>query len=264
MEITAYILAFFIGITLGLVGSGGTILTVPLLVYLLKVKPVNATHYSMFIVGTTACIGVLIRFNQKLPDFKTALQFLIPSLISLFLTRKFLMPAIPDHINVLNIISISKSVLLMSLFAFVMLAASFTMIKDLKLNSPIFEKENLNNPFSILFTLVAIIIGILTGLLGAGGGFLIVPALIYIKKNDMHTAIGTSLFIITINSLIGFVSDLHSAIQWHIVISIAILSAIGMLVGWKISSIIPNEKLKRIFGYTVMCLGIFILLKEWA
>jgi len=263
LEILAYILSFFIGISLSMLGSGGTILTVPLLVYLLHVSPVYATHYSMFIVGITSAIGVLIRIKDQKPDFKTVISFLIPSVISLYVTRKFILPSIPEFVYQSSIFTISKSTLLMTLFAVVMFVAAASMIFDINQRTVSKTKTDVAQQNSPAFVLVAVFIGMLTGLLGAGGGFLIVPALIYMKKNSMHLAVSTSLLIITVNSIMGFVSDIHDTVQWKMVLGVALVAIIGMLSGWKISLDISENKLKRIFGYTVLFIGVLILLKEW-
>lgn len=264
MEIIGYILALLIGLSLGLIGSGGTILAVPILVYLFNIKNMNeATHYSMFIVGTTAFIGAYKKYQEKLVDITTAMYFLIPSLISLFFTRKILLPLIPDVLYSIRDLNITKDIFLLLLFAMVMMFASVFMIKSAQQDDVDCNALIPNSKANHLKTSVAaIVVGILTGLLGAGGGFLIVPTLILLKNHCMRRATGTSLLIITVNSLIGFLGDIHTAVNWQLVIVFSAIAIVGMFIGLKLSVTIKGNILKRIFGIVVLIIGIYIIFKE--
>ena len=194
MEILAYISAVFIGIVLGLLGGGGSILTVPILVYLLAIPAYEATAYSLFIVGVTSLTGSINYMRYKLVDFKIALLFSIPSFIGVLLTRKLLLPNLPDLLFTLGDFEVSKNLAIMVLFSLLMMMASYSMIK--KNNIDIDEKAE--NKFRLIIKFF--FVGVLLGLVGAGGGFLIIPSLIFFAKLDMKTAVGTSLLIISANT----------------------------------------------------------------
>lgn len=262
MEIAGYIASILIGISLGLIGGGGSILTVPVLVYLFHLDAVLATTYSLFIVGSTSFVGSLTYFRKGLVKFKTAIIFGIPSIITVFLTRTFIVPSIPLNILQIGDFVITKSLFIMVLFAALMLAASISMIK--KSSKPI-EPEDKNQKFNFpLIIAEGAAVGILTGLVGAGGGFLIIPALINFLKLPMKKAIGTSLVIISMNSLIGFLFSLfHTSVDWSFLFTITIIATIGIFIGSYLSTKIDGNKLKPAFGWFVLIMGIYILIKEF-
>lgn len=259
-EIIAYFLALFVGISLGLIGSGGSILSIPVLVYVLHIEPVLATSYSLFTVGVTALIGGIQKVNQKLVDFKKVFLFGIPTVTSVFLTRLFIVPKIPKTIFLFFNLSISKSVLILLVFALIMIFASLKMIFPLKT-----EKTNdvskLNYP-KIVFQ--ALLIGFIAGFVGAGGGFLLIPALVFLAKTPMKTAIGTSLFIVATQSILGFMGDYNSfnLINWSLLLKFSIFTIVGLFIGNQLSKKIAGEKLKTGFGYFVLLMGIYIIIKE--
>ena len=258
MEIVGYVLAILIGVTLGLIGGGGSILTVPILVYLFGMKPEMATSYSLFIVGITALFGTYRHYIIGNLNVKIALTFAIPSVLSLLLVRKFLLPIVPDILFSINDFVITKQNLIMIIFSFLMISASFSMIKSSKSESK-FEKIKYKNLF-----LIGILVGFVTGFLGAGGGFLIIPALIYFAGLHMKQAVGTSLFIIFINSMIGFLGDvIHgNSFDYVLLLSITSIALVGMFIGTQISKRIEGGKLKPAFGWFVLVMGIYIILKE--
>lgn len=262
MEIVGFILAALVGVSLGLIGGGGSILTVPILVYLIGINPILATSYSLFIVGTTSMIGTLINYKKGYVDIKTALLFGLSSITTVFITRKFLLPHIPHIIYKNDHFYITQSMATMVLFAFLMLSASIAMIKSSKENKrPIIPNKSNNK--TVLLLIYGIFIGLATGLLGAGGGFLIIPALVFILKMPMKEAIGTSLLIIALNSLIGFTGDLgHFVIDWKLLIFITFIAIAGIFVGGAIAKKIDGEKLKKLFGWFVLNMGLYILIKE--
>jgi len=262
MEILAYILAILIGLSLGLIGGGGSILTVPILVYILGIEAAEtAPAYSLFVVGFSSFIGVILKAKQKEVNFKTAFIFGIPTIIAIFLTRKYLVPAIPDSIfNIANF-ELSKRIFIMVLFSIIMIIAAIIMIKGRKgieAAEKEFSKKNHIINFSGGFG-----IGGITGLVGAGGGFMIIPALIKIGHLNMKTAVGTSLTIITMNSFFGFLGSVGSVeINWQLLIPFTTLAAFGIFIGSYLSKKIDGSKLKKGFGYFVLVMGIFILIKE--
>ncbi len=261
-EITGYILAILVGISLGLIGSGGSILTVPILVYIMAVEPVLATAYSLFVVGTTSLVGGIQSAIQKKVDFKTVLVFGIPSIFAVYLTRAYLMPLIPDVIFVLGGFQFTKPIALMVLFAIVMIFASISMIRPCP-HCKDTDADSIKYNYPMIL-LEGILVGTLTGLVGAGGGFLIIPALVLLAKMPMKLAVGTSLFIIAAKSLLGFIGDLQGSevIDWTLLSTFTGLSVIGIFVGIYLSKKIAGNKLKAAFGWFVLVMGVYILVKE--
>lgn len=263
MELLGYVLAAIVGISLGLIGGGGSILTVPILVYVLGVNPVLATAYSLFIVGSTALVGGVQSAIQKRVDFKTFLIFGIPSIAAVYATRMWLVPFIPKEILSIGSLVITKSIALMLLFAVVMILASISMIKSGKKKEAIDEKAPMKYNYPMIL-LEGAVVGLLTGLVGAGGGFLIIPALVLLARMPMKLAVGTSLFIIAAKSLIGFIGDLQGSqvINWKLLGSFTGFAVIGIFIGIWLSKKIPGDKLKKVFGWFVLIMGIYIIIKE--
>jgi uncharacterized membrane protein YfcA len=259
LEFLGYIGALFIGIVLGITGGGGSILTVPILVYILNYNPIIATAYSLFIVGTTSGFGTIQNFKKGLVIPKTAFQFAVPSVIGVYLTRKFIVPAIPDVVFYFGSLQFLKETFLMLIFAVVMFMAAYSMLKTQKESEVVEYKSN-----SMVMVMIKLFfVGILIGLIGAGGGFLIIPALLKFAKLPMKKAIGTSLLIITINSLIGFTGDLQNmAMDWQFLLTFTFISVIGIFVGLYIQQYINEKHLKKIFGVFVLIMSLFILYKE--
>ena len=261
MEIIGYIASVLIGISLGLIGGGGSILTVPVLVYLFGVDPVLATAYSLFIVGSTSLVGVFPKYKQGLVNMKTALIFGAPAIVAVYATRRLIVPAIPAEVFTVGDFIVTKSILMMLLFAILMVFASYSMIKGKKEDENGNEAEQKFNYPMIL--LEGTIVGILTGLVGAGGGFLIIPALVLFSKLPMKQAVGTSLLIIAAKSLIGFTGDIgHTIIDWKLLLIVTVLATAGVFIGNRLSYKISGEKLKKGFGWFVLVMGIYIIVKE--
>ena len=254
-----------IGISLGLIGGGGSILTVPVLVYLFNVDPVLATAYSLFIVGLSSLVGAFPKYKAGMIDLKTALVFGVPSIIAVFLTRKVLVPAIPATLFEVAGVSVTKALAMMILFAVLMVAASVSMIRDKKKEEQATDEPRVFNYPMIL--LEGAVVGVLTGLVGAGGGFLIIPALVMLSKLPMKQAVGTSLLIIAAKSLIGFSGDvMENAAQmdWTLLSIVTSLAVVGIFVGNQLSKKIDGAALKKGFGWFVLVMGIYIIIKELA
>jgi uncharacterized protein len=263
IELLGFAAAVIIGISLGLIGGGGSILTVPVLVYLLGISPVMSTAYSLFIVGGSALVGVVNYARKGLVDYKTALAFGLPSLIAVFVTRKFIVPAIPENIFTLAEFTMTKGMFLMVLFAILMLVASVGMIKKKKEKTA--EQHKSIKPWqTMLIVLIeGAVVGTLTGLVGAGGGFLIIPALVLFAGLEMKRAIGTSLIIIAVKSLVGFTGDMSNyVIDWQFLLAFTGMAVIGIFIGSFLATKIDGQKLKTGFGWFVLVMGAFILLKE--
>ena len=253
--------AILIGVSLGLIGGGGSILTVPVLVYILGVDPVLATAYSLFVVGSTSLVGAGTYMKKGLVNYKTALVFAIPSFIAVFLTRKFLVPALPDPLFTVGEAIITKNIGIMVFFALIMLAASFSMIRGKK-GGDAAEEEEVKFNFPMI-ALEGSVVGVITGIVGAGGGFLIIPALVILAKLPMKMAVGTSLLIIAAKSLIGFLGDLSSqTIDWQMLLIFTSLSIVGIFIGSALSKKINEKILKTGFGWFVLVMGIYIITKE--
>ena len=258
MEIVGYIASVLIGICLGLIGSGGSILTVPVMVYLFAVSPQLATSYSLFVVGTTSLIGVLTRLRSGAVKPDTAFLFAISSVLTVYLTRKFIVPIIPATLFSIGSFRVTEGLATMILFAVLMLLSAISMIRSKK-------RDGQNKP-AVDHTRLAIYgigIGLVTGFLGAGGGFLIIPTLVLLCGLTMKEAVGTSLLIIACNSLTGFVGDIgHFQINWKLLGTVTSLAVIGILIGTQLSKKIKNENLKKGFGWFVLIMGIYIIIKE--
>lgn len=260
IDYLGYFAAFLIGIVLGLVGGGGSILTVPLLVYLLGYNPVVATAYSLFVVGSSSLVGVIQKHQKNLVDFKIGLAFSFPSFLAVYISRRFLVPSIPDEIFRINSFALTKEMAIMVFFAIVMLIASVSMIKTKAKTEELFIKQ----PYYKTFV-QGLVIGVITGLIGAGGGFLYVPALVLWAGLSMKNAVGTSLVIVSLNSIIGFFGDLHSlSIDWIFLLTFSFLTILGILVGGYLSKYVSNKKLKKGFGWFVLIMAIYILIKEFS
>ncbi len=261
MEIAGYISSIIIGIALGLIGGGGSILTVPVLVYLFHVDAVMATGYSLFIVGLTSGVGSVKYLRNGLVNVKTAVIFGIPSIIAVFLTRAFVVPAIPNELFTIGDRIVHKGTAILILFAILMVVAAYSMIRGRKKNNgdaPV--KQEFNYP---LIFIEGTLVGFITGLVGAGGGFLIIPALVVLSKLPMKEAVGTSLAIITAKSLLGFVGEMsHTAVNWGFLLAISAFAVVGIFIGFAYSKKVDGEKLKPAFGWFVLVMGAFIILKE--
>jgi|TARA_B100001059_G_scaffold214210_1_gene230768 uncharacterized membrane protein YfcA len=263
MEITGYIASIFIGISLGLIGGGGSILTVPVLVYLFGIGAEMSTAYSLFIVGSTALVGGVRNAFLGNVNYKTAVVFTIPAFIAVYATRAYLVPAIPNEIINLGKYVLTKDIAIMVFFALVMLAASVSMIRN---KSKAEEEENtlpqLNLPAIIL---EGTVVGVLTGIVGAGGGFLIIPALVLFAKLPMKKAVGTSLFIIAAKSLIGFIGDVQrygDQLDWTLLLTVTAIAVFGIFVGIYLNNFIDGKKLKKGFGFFVLLMAVYIIVKQ--
>ena len=261
LEILGYFGALLIGVVLGLIGGGGSILTVPVLVYLMAINPVTATAYSLFVVGTSSLVGALRNIPKKLIDFRTAIVFAIPAFIAVYLTRKFLVPAIPAEIFTVFDFTVTKNIGIMLFFAIIMVIASISMIreKDNGRNVEV-QKVTYNYPLIIL---EGVVVGLLTGIVGAGGGFLIIPALVLLAKLPMKKAVATSLLIIAVKSLIGFIGDVENMeIDWVFLLIFTGISIAGIWLGVYLNNFVNGKKLKKGFGWFVLLMGIYIIWSE--
>ncbi len=248
---------------MGMLGSGGSILTVPIMVYILHISPVDATGLSLFIVGVTSATGGVIYLQRKLVDLKTAIIFAIPSIISVFLTRKLLMPLIPDPVFEISSFILSKELFILVLFSLLMVVVGYNMIRKSGYKEPASEEfHHYNYPGLIGIGLVS---GVLTGILGVGGGFIIIPALVLFAKIPVRMSVGTSLLIIAVNSMGGFTQEVlsrHSEIDYRFLGLFGALSVAGIFIGLRISLKLQPSSLKKMFGWLIVLMGISIFIKE--
>jgi len=260
MEIAGYIASLFIGVSLGIIGGGGSILTVPVLVYLFGISPALGISYSLFVVGFTSLIGAFNNYRKGFVNFKVALIFGAASITTVFITRKFIIPHVPNILFKIGSFPVTYSLLVMLLFAFLMLVASISMILNRK--NSVVENSASKKQMGLLL-IYGIIIGLVTGFLGAGGGFLLIPALVILMKLPMKEAIGTSLLIIALNSLIGFVGDVGQyPIDWKFLLTITSIAIAGVFIGGFFNDKVNADKLKKGFGWFVLAMGMYILVKE--
>jgi uncharacterized membrane protein YfcA len=256
VEIAGYSAAILIGLSLGLIGGGGSILTVPILVYFFMIDPAIATTYSLFVVGLTSSAGAISHYRKGNVNFKIAFLFGIPSLMAVFIMRKWVMPAMPHRLFSVGSFEITKPVLLMLVFAALMLVASISMIRK--------KKENLVSYPKLKFTklvIQSIVVGIITGFVGVGGGFLIIPSLVLFAGLPMKKAVGTSLMVMTISSLLGLLGDVsrHASINYPFILRFSAFAIAGIIAGSYLTKYITDTKLKPAFGWFLLLMGIFVL-----
>lgn len=262
METLGFIASFVMGIILGLMGGGGSILTVPIMVYLFGFSPTMATGHSLFVVGLTALIGSVLYIRKGDVDFKTGLFFAAPSVIGVNVSRGLIIPKIPEILFSINGFSLTKEILIMATFAALMIAASYSMIKKKSERKPM-EAQPLMRV--ALIALEGLVVGLIAGFVGAGGGFLIIPALVLLAGLSMRVAVGTSLMIIALQSLLGFAGDVSRGIvvDWSLLVIVATIAAIGIIVGSAIAHKINEQVLKTAFGWFVLVMGFTILAEQY-
>ena len=260
MIVLGYFGALLIGVVLGLIGGGGSILTVPIFVYLFDVNPILATAYSLFVVGVTALAGAIRNFQNNQIDFKTGIIFAIPAFVGVYIARAYLLDLIPNQILFFSL-AIQKETVIMIFFAIIMFIASYFMIRGYKEDNRSIEINYSN----LILTFEGFIVGVLTGIVGAGGGFLIIPALILFAKLPMKKAVATSLMIIAIKSLFGFVGDLGNSnliFDWGLLFLFSILSICGIFIGVYMTKFVDGKNLKKGFGWFVLIMAFIIIFQE--
>jgi len=260
-NVAGYLASGLIGISLGLIGGGGSIITIPVLVYLFHIEPTLATLYSLFIVGTTSLVGGVRSALNKMVDFRSALMFSLPSTLAVYLTRHYLLPHIPDTLLTIHSFALTKNVAIMIFFSIIMLLAAVRMIRDKQRE---YAKTHTHQKNYLMIVAQGFVVGIVTGIIGAGGGFLIIPALVLLTGLTMKQAIGTSLVIIAINSLIGFFGDLSlvKEVDFPFVLLVSGLAVTGVILGSYLSRYIEGRRLKAGFGWFALTMSVYIMIKE--
>jgi uncharacterized protein len=260
-ELETFIASLGIGLSLGLIGAGGSILTIPVFVYILKKDPVSSSVYSMFVVGISSMAGSIQSIFNRLVDFKAALAFGIPSVMGVFIARRTIFPVIPDELFSIGSFTLTKSMLLMLCLSLLMVLAGRRMLKP-SIRTDRFAQGTKQVTISLL--LRGLFVGLVTGLLGIGGGFLIVPALYLLVNLPVKKAIGTALLIIAINSLFSFLNSYASTeIEWHLLFKFSMGAVLGIIIGTKLSRKIPGDYLKKVFGWVILSMSFYIVYKEF-
>jgi uncharacterized protein len=245
--------ALLVGLALGLLGGGGSVLTVPILVYVLHVPVKPAIAMSLCVVGLVALIGFLSHLNQRTVAPKVALVFGPFAVIAAFAGAR-IAKHIPAEVQLI-------------VFAVVGLAGSVLMLRGGF--KPKAAGETAPYEFSTdartlgLLALQGLGVGLLTGIIGIGGGFLIVPALVLVAKLPMRLAIGTSLLVITMNALSGFAGYIgRIPIDWPLVAWFTIIAAVGSILGAVMSKRVPQHRLRQVFGYLLIAVSIYVLYRR--
>jgi uncharacterized membrane protein YfcA len=262
MGLIGYLSALLIGISLGALGMGGSILTVPIMIYIMHIKPFDATGYSLFVVGITSAIGCANYIRDKMVDIRRAVVFAIPSIASVFLFRIYIMPRIPVVIFQISGFTMTRDLLIILVFAVLMMLIAYNMIHNSKKLEPHVEQQKADY---ILLFFIGLISGMLTGFIGVGGGFIILPALVLLARIPVRMAIGTSLLIIAVNSLIGFAGEMivrKEKIDFTFLLVFASFAACGVLLGYRLASHAAASNLKKIFGWLVLIAGVVIFISE--
>ncbi|WP_374079043.1 sulfite exporter TauE/SafE family protein [Bdellovibrio bacteriovorus] len=257
MELMGYLGAALIGISLGLLGGGGSILSVPLFVYFFALPPTQATSYSLFVVGVASAVGFAKAWKAGQIHLRAGFLFAVPSFLGVLFIRRFVMPHIPAEMDILDW-KLSKEFLVMSSFAVVMLAASVSMLRPRK------EKVHSEKSAPWTYAFKAFLVGSVTGFVGAGGGFLIVPALVVLGGLAMKHAVGTSLGVIAVNSLFGFASDVvaHVAMDFIFLMKVTVIAVVGIFIGSHWGKRTSEAQLKPAFGLFVLILGTGIFAQQ--
>lgn len=255
-----YIGALLTGIVLGILGGGGALLSIPVLVYFFHVEAGVATGYSLFLIGITALSGAVRNILMRNVDFRLALWYGVPSLFSVYAMRRFIMPAVPDIIYSGPAFTLDKNHLILFFLSAVMLLVGRKMIQEERKETPV-STGAVDYKRMILYSLL---IGSFLGMVGAGGGFLMTPVLIYFGRLKMKKAVGTSLFLVSCNSFIGFLGDLggNYPMNWSLLLSFSGFSVAGVFAGVYLANFVDESRLKKAFGWFMLVLAATIVIKE--
>ncbi len=259
-DLFGYAAAIVVGLVIGLAGGGGSILTVPIFVYVFGISPVLATTYSLFVVGVTSLIGSITHVWRGRVDLRVTLAFALPSFVSVYLSRRFLLPLIPDPLFQFGTFVLPKNDAILYFFAFVMVMAARAMIRR---DQPDRRPNRDRRPRYGTLALEGLAVGLLTGTIGAGGGFLIVPMLVLLAGLPIHRAVATSVLIIAVNSFVGFLGDVHHTnLNWGFLLPFTSLSVGGIFLGLYLARFVPPAKLKKGFGWFVLMVAVYMILRE--
>ncbi len=261
MEIIGYVWAALIGLLMGLLGGGGSVLTIPVFIYLFGLEEGYAAAYSLFVIGSTSIVGAVRNVIKQNVDYNSALLVGLPSITSVFLTTSYLVPRIPVEIFSLNDFTLLRSKAMMIIFSALLITAAVLILKKKRINEKQLKPKK--TPRALLLFL-GVMIGLLAGLVGVGGGFLIVPILILVANIPMKKAVGTTLLIIALNSTLGFIGHLfNKTIDWAFLLPFSAVSIIGIIIGMYLSKFVSGAKLKKAFAYFLMVMVIYVMYAEF-
>ncbi|AKD58141.1 sulfite exporter TauE/SafE family protein [Spirosoma radiotolerans] len=259
-ELFGYASSVLVGLVIGLAGGGGSILTVPIFVYVFHVPAVLSTTYSLFVVGATSIVGSINHIWNKRVDLRVTTAFALPSFISVYLSRRFLVPALPDPLFQFEHFILSKSQAILYFFAIVMIIAARAMIRN---DRPEQGEAADGRPRYSSLGLDGLAVGLLTGTIGAGGGFLIVPMLVLLAGLPVQRAVATSVLIIAVNSIVGFLGDIHHTdLNWNFLLPFTGLSIVGIFIGMYLAQFVAPDKLKKGFGWFVLVVAVYMISRE--
>lgn len=259
-EVFGYAAAILVGLVIGLAGGGGSILTVPIFIYIFSIPTLLATSYSLFVVGTTSLVGSANHIWQKRVDLRVTAAFATPSFISVYLSRRYLVPALPDPIVRLGDFNVPKSEAILFFFALIMVLAARAMIRDKPPSEGIAAD---GRPRYGTLALDGLAVGMLTGIIGAGGGFLIVPMLVLLAGLPIQRAVATSVVIIAVNSFIGFLGDVqHTALNWNFLLPFTGLSIVGIFLGMYLAKFVSPNTLRKGFGWFVLVVAAYMMTRQ--
>lgn len=259
MFVAGLIISLIIGLVLGLVGGGGSILTVPLVHYFFGESMLSATTYSLFVVAVASGIGSIQRIKQGEIDFKLGILFVIPSMLVAFSIRRFLLPLLPEQIQIRTFEISQDHVITFAL----LIVLFYTAIKSLVGRNKLTTK-----PVGITSVMIfGAFTGFLSGIIGAGGGFIIVPILVRMGL-EIKKAISTSLFIISIQSFIALSGDMLNpaiknagGINWELLLLITIITIAGVFIGTYLHRFFSGDYLRKLFSYILLAVSIGIIIK---
>lgn len=261
MYLAGLFISLLIGVVLGLVGGGGSILTVPLVHYFFGESMLLATTYSLFVVAVASVLGVIQRINSgtNTIDFRKGIIFAIPSMTVAFVIRGFLMPILPSEFNLMNW-TFSRDQLIVALLIVVML---YTAINTLLSK----RESSAGKTHVIVIVFFGILTGLLSGFIGAGGGFIIVPILMRMGL-DMKKAVGTSLLIICIQSSVALFGDFFNSeitegegVNWLLLGAITGVTVAGVFLGTFLQRFFSGKHLRKIFSFLLIAVALGMLWK---
>ena len=257
--IVGHLLAVAIGLSLGLIGGGGSILAVPILVYVMGVSSKVAIAMSLAIVGTVSVIGAIPHWQQGNVNLKIAIAFIPSAMVGAFLGAR------------ITALSFVTDTFQLICFGIIMAIASILLIRKGSRKKAPGNNKSEQKPQSFLQSILqglaipleAFGVGILTGFVGVGGGFLIVPTLVLLAGIPMKEAIGTSLVIIAANSASGFLGYISQVeVDWNLIFSFTLAASSGTLLGAYLTRFIKAKQLQKGFGYFVLAVAFFVLIRR--
>lgn len=254
MEIIGYSILVLSGITLALIGGGGSLLSTPVLIYFFKMNALQATTYSLFVVAVGSAYGTFSSIKNKFIDIPLAIEFALPCFVSIFLVRSYGVVNIPQVFDAF-FLKWTRDIAIMLPFGVVMVTSALKGIRKKRI------EEISVGPSKPAAIIQGLFVGALTGFVGVGGGFLITPILHFVMGLDFKKAIGTSLFVLMLNSSFGFSVDLirGAEVSFKLISMFAAASVLGLMIGFRLSKQIEEAKIKMVFSIVLVIVSFGIL-----